>query len=483
MLFNSFAFIVFFLPITFSVYFILNKFKLIQISILWLTVASLFFYGYWNFIYIPLILCSITFNFYVCHLLCNHPSRKKLILWVGIAANLALLAYYKYTDFLIANFNGIFGADVPLHHVVLPLGISFFTFTQIAFLVDCYHEKVKEPSFLRYALFVTYFPHLLAGPIIHHAEMMPQFANLRLKRINYKNLSIGLFLFSIGLFKKVVVADFFARFAIHGFDVYSTLSMSEAWITSISYTFQLYFDFIGYTDMAIGISYMFNIILPLNFNSPYKALNIQDFWHRWHMTLSRFLRDYIYIPLGGDSKGEYRTYANVFAVFLLGGLWHGAGWMFIIWGALHGFAMMICRFYGAHFRPMNKFLAWFITFNFINITWIFFRARDLDSAMKVLKGMFDFSSVKINFNYLEHISNSLGFNQINFLETPQIAMGTFCAIIGVTLLVTVFGRNSNEMAARAKFGFLTALFTAFLLALAFVFSSGAQESPFLYFNF
>ena len=195
MLFNSFAFIIFFLPITFSVYFILNKFKLIQLSIFWLTAASLFFYGYWNFIYIPLILCSITFNFYVGHLLCAHPSRKKLILWAGVAANLALLAYYKYTDFLIENFNGIFGADVPLHHVILPLGISFFTFTQIAFLVDCYHEKVKEPSFLRYALFVTYFPHLLAGPIIHHAEMMPQFANLRLKRLNYKNLRIWLFLF------------------------------------------------------------------------------------------------------------------------------------------------------------------------------------------------------------------------------------------------------------------------------------------------
>lgn len=329
MLFNSFEFIFVFLPIIFILYFGLAKLRLIKLATAVLTIASIVFYGYWNFIYVPLIVASFTFNFFIGQRLCeqvkNSQKKHKSLLAFGIISNIALLCYYKYTDFFIENFNGIFGADVPLMHIVLPLGISFFTFTQIAFLVDCWRGFVREKSFINYALFVTYFPHLLAGPIIHHAEMMPQFANLRRKKIHYKNISIGLFLFSMGLFKKVCVADFFAHFANYGFDSASNLSLLDAWVSSLSYTFELYFDFSGYTDMAIGISYMFNIVLPLNFNSPYKATNIGDFWHRWHMTLSRFLRDYIYIPLGGNRVGEARLYVNLFLVFLIGGIWHGAG--------------------------------------------------------------------------------------------------------------------------------------------------------------
>ncbi len=256
--------------------------------------------------------------------------------------------------------------------------------------------ETKEYDFLNYALFVTFFPQLIAGPIVHHKEMMPQFASRWNMVKRYKNIALGLFIFSIGLFKKVVIADTFAVWATAGFDTATTLNLIEAWATSLSYTFQLYFDFSGYTDMAIGIALLFNIKLPINFNSPYKALNIQDFWRRWHMTLSRFLRDYIYIPLGGNRKGEFRTYTNLLATFLIGGLWHGAGWTFIFWGFLHGLALVIHRVWQSLGFKMNKILAWFITFNFVNMAWIFFRAKEWDDAIKVLSGMFSLDNVVIH---------------------------------------------------------------------------------------
>jgi len=396
MLFNSYEFIFLFLPITFFIYFWLNKKRLTQASKAWMVFASLFFYSWWNIIYLPLILGSILFNFAFGSTItkigdASSPKKgfsRKSLLTFGIISNILLLAYFKYMDFFIANTNTVLGSQWDLMHIVLPLGISFFTFTQIAYLVDAYRNEVKEMDYLNYTLFVTFFPHLLAGPILHHKEMMPQFDSLKSKVINYKNIAAGLFLFSVGLFKKVVIADTFAQWANAGFDTAQTLNMIEAWATSLSYTFQLYFDFSGYTDMALGVALLFNIRLPINFNSPYKALNIQDFWRRWHITLSRFLRDYIYIPLGGNRNGELRTYANLFSVFLIGGLWHGASWMFVMWGALHGIAIVLHRAWQQMGLKMNALLAWFITFNFINITWIFFRAKEWDDALKVLEAMF-----------------------------------------------------------------------------------------------
>lgn len=490
MLFTTFDFIFIYLPIVFGLYFVLNKLRLIRLGVAFLAVASVFFYGYWNYIYVPLIIASFTFNFFVGSKLCaiaakfegqEKNKKPKGFLAFGILANIALLGYYKYTDFFIENFNGIFGSSVPLMHVILPLGISFFTFTQIAFLVDCYRGYVRERSFINYALFVTYFPHLLAGPIIHHAEMMPQFANLRRKKIHYKNISFGLFLFCVGLFKKVVIADFFARFATYGFDTSTTLSMAEAWISSLSYTFQLYFDFSGYTDMAIGISYMFNIVLPFNFNSPYKATSVGDFWHRWHMTLSRFLRDYIYIPLGGNRVGEARLYTNLFLVFLIGGIWHGAGWTFVVWGCMHGIGIVISRYYSLHFKKLNKILAWFLTFNFVNIAWVFFRANDMNSAFKVLGAMFDFSNVKLGAEWAKFINSA--FDITRHVDSLSRANASIWVALGIALLVCVFAKNSQEMMERARFDWRTALFLSFLLVCAFFATRSVVESQFLYFNF
>ncbi|HIP44808.1 MAG TPA: MBOAT family protein, partial [Sulfurospirillum arcachonense] len=398
MLFNSYIFIFAFLPFTFFVYFYLNSKRLTELAKAFLVLSSLFFYSWWNIIYLPLILVSMFFNYALGLSLRDESHKKrvsdKMLLTIGVIANLLMLGYFKYTDFFIENFNGIFSSEVPLLHLALPLAISFFTFQQIAYLVDSYRKETKEYNFLNYAIFVTFFPQLIAGPIVHHKEMMPQFAKAKNKLKNYANISTGLFIFSIGLFKKVVIADTFAIWATKGFDASVSLDLLAAWITSLSYTFQLYFDFSGYTDMAIGVALLFNIKLPINFYSPYKAVSIQDFWRRWHITLSRFLKDYIYIPLGGNRKTEIRTYTNLFTTFLLGGIWHGAGWTFVFWGAMHGFALMIHRVWQKVGVKLPTVLAWFITFNFVNISWVFFRAKEWEDAIKVLKGMFGFTGVE-----------------------------------------------------------------------------------------
>ena len=396
MLFNSYEFIFAFLPITFYIYFYLNSKRYTQASKGFLVFASLFFYSWWNILYLPLILSSMLFNYIIGNILNGNQQKindkkqlnKKTVLSIGIVSNIALLGYFKYVDFFIENVNFLTSNNVPTLELALPLAISFFTFQQIAYLVDSYRKETVEYDFLNYALFVSFFPQLIAGPIVHHKEMMPQFASRWNKIKNYKNIATGLFIFSIGLFKKVVIADTFAVWATHGFDVAEELTFLEAWVTSLSYTFQLYFDFSGYTDMAIGAALLFNIKLPINFNSPYKAQDIQDFWRRWHITLSRFLRDYIYIPLGGNRKGSFRTYNNLLVTFIIGGLWHGAGWTFVFWGFLHGMALIVHRFWKYLGFTMNAIVAWFITFNFVNIAWVFFRAKEWEDAIKVLKGMF-----------------------------------------------------------------------------------------------
>ena len=347
MLFNSYVFIFFFLPLTFFIYFFLGKRNSLG-SKAFLVFASLFFYSWWNIAYLPLILTSMGVNYLLGRHLAVQKKKKssfdgRLLLTLGILFNLGLLGYYKYADFFLENINTLLNTHWGLLHLALPLAISFYTFQQIAYLVDSYRNETREYDFLNYAVFVTFFPQLIAGPIVHHAEMMPQFANEKNRRINYQHIAAGLFVFAIGLFKKVVIADTFAQWANIGFDQAPTLTMIDAWATSLSYTFQLYFDFSGYTDMAIGAALLFNIKLPINFNSPYKALSIQDFWRRWHITLSRFLRDYLYIPLGGNRSSKHRIYLNLFLTFLLGGIWHGAGWTFVLWGALHGAAMMLHR--------------------------------------------------------------------------------------------------------------------------------------------
>jgi D-alanyl-lipoteichoic acid acyltransferase DltB (MBOAT superfamily) len=473
MLFNSYEFIFVFLPITFGIYFYLNTKGKDRLSKIVLVFASLLFYSWWNVKYLPLIVGSILFNYAIGKLLreldTNKSLLKKELLIFGLVVNVALLGYFKYADFFIENINTLFDSKIALLHLMLPLAISFFTFQQIAYLVDSYKMETKEYDFLNYTLFVTFFPQLIAGPIVHHKEMMPQFAQKENLKINYHNILIGLFIFSMGLFKKVVIADTFAVWATNGFDVAKSLNLFEAWATSLSYTFQLYFDFSGYTDMAIGAALLFNIKLPANFNSPYKATDIQDFWRRWHITLSRFLRDYIYIPLGGNKKGDIKTYINLFVTFLIGGLWHGASWMFVIWGAMHGMAIVIHRIWKRLKFSMNKYLAWFITFNFINITWIFFRAKEWDDALKVLNGMF-------NGNMVHSYSASVLFNAISGDKWLVFWLVTAFCIILVFKNTMQFTITSTKSISLKLVTFSALLFSIGILSLN-------KVSEFLYFNF
>ncbi len=486
MLFNSYEFIFLFLPVCLIVYFILNKIASGSWAKSWLVLSSLFFYSWWNIAYLPLILASIAVNYAVGTALVKTPTRIRLspkaVLTIGIAFNLLLLGYFKYTDFLLANLNLAFSSHLPLLHIVLPLGISFFTFTQIAYLVDAYRSEAKEYDLVNYALFVTFFPHLLAGPILHHKEMMPQFESGENKTLNYKNLALGVFLFFIGLFKKVIIADTLAKAAIYGFDTAPTLSLIEAWVTSLSYTLQLYFDFSGYTDMAIGAALMFNIQLPINFNSPYKALSIQDFWRRWHMTLSRFLREYIYIPLGGNRTGELNIYRNLMITFLLGGLWHGAGWTFVFWGFLHGLALVIQRLWQKLNLRMNSWLAWFITFNFVNIAWVFFRAKTWGAAIKVLIGMFGLSGIILPAS----LSNRLEFLSGYGVDFASLAarfqdINQATVLLILFFLMAVFMRNSMEMIDRFQPSWKTAVFISILATYAIL--NLNKVSEFIYFNF
>ena len=483
MLFNSFEYIFLFLPFSVAVFFLLNKCFSSTIAKAWLVVASLFFYSWWNIIYLPLILTSILLNYLLGSILFHKDYlqliRKDLLI-AGLIFNLGLLGYFKYMDFFISNINVLLASSLPLTNVVLPLGISFFTFTQIAYLIDTYRGEVKEYGIINYALFVTFFPHLLAGPILHHKEMMPQFEDTANKRFNAHNISQGLFLFFIGLVKKVVIADTLAIDANYGFNQADYLSMVEAWITSLSYTLQLYFDFSGYTDMAIGSALLFNIKLPINFNSPYKSLNIQEFWRRWHMTLGRFFRDYVYVPLGGNRLGETRVYANLLITWALVGLWHGAGWTFVLWGMLHGLALVVHRLWKKTGIIMPRLLAWGITFNFVNICWVFFRADSIKNAMVIIEGMFGLHGFSLPSYAVKKLAflNTFGLNRTDYLLPYW-----YLSLITIPLLVLVAARSSNsiEFSSDLRTNTRNALIMAIFITIGILFLGNTGQ--FLYFNF
>ena len=362
MLFNSYPFLLGFFPVTFVAFFLIARWSR-ALAGAWLALASLVFYGYWSIAAVPLLVVSICVNYWFglrvtpagsgqepC------PSRsRRWSLAASICLNLGVLAYFKYANFFIDNLNlalrGVSAGEIRALNVVLPIGISFFTFTQIAFLVDCYEGKVRERNFVHYALFVSYFPHLISGPVLHHSQMMPQFRLPATYRMQAENILTGLFGVVVGLAKKVLLADEFSQYASPIFDAAHDgqhIGFIVAWTGALAYTLQIYFDFSGYTDMAIGLSRMLGIDLPLNFDAPYKSTSIIEFWRRWHMSLSQFLRDYLYFRLGGNRHGAARRYANLMATMLLGGLWHGASWTFVVWGGLHGTYLLINHAWRGH---------------------------------------------------------------------------------------------------------------------------------------
>ncbi|MFC2071737.1 MBOAT family O-acyltransferase [Chloroflexota bacterium] len=417
--FYSYQFLFIFLTITLLGYHLIGKKKYGRLAIVWLVTASLLFYWLNNPFYVILIICSIAFNYAIGIILTNQKAsnHQKLIVISGITINILLLGYYKYANFFIDNANAIFNGDFSLNIIILPLGISFFSIQQIAYLVDTYRGEIGKHNFIDYCLFIAFFPKLISGPIVRFKEMMPQVVTNRMPNITKENVTVGLTALILGLFKKVVLADSFGVYADPVFNAAATgnaVSFVDSWIGALSYTFQLYFDFSGYSDMAIGLGLMFGIRLPLNFYSPYKATSIIDFWRRWHITLSRFIQDYLYIPLGGNRKGFPRQVINLLVAMAIAGFWHGAGWTFIVWGALHGLYLAINHSWRRLKRKMGWDLksstAWrtvisiLVTFIALTVAWVFFRADTLSTATVILKGM-----IGMNGSVLPHtLYNALG---------------------------------------------------------------------------
>ena len=397
MLFSSYTFLFQFLPATVLAFAAARRHSP-RAGIMVLVGASLFFYGAWRPVYLLLFAASVAVNF-ALGLRMEDPLRRRGIGTFGVALNLAGLCYFKYTNFIFDSLNTLTGAPLPFVNIILPLGISFFTFQQIAYLVDVMRGARVERDIVSYTLFVSFFPHLIAGPLVHHAEMIPQFKRGRTGR-SAVLAARGLAIFAAGLFKKVVIADNLAQFVSPVFahlDAGGGVTTPWAWLATLAYTLQIYFDFSGYSDMAIGLALLFGIRLPVNFRSPYQATSIIEFWRRWHITLSRFLRDYLYIPLGGNRLGEQRRYVNLLVTMLLGGLWHGAGWNFLVWGGLHGLYLSINHLWRGWrgSKPevsiaglVVKGACWAITFFAVVVAWVFFRAKTAAGAWQMLQGLF-----------------------------------------------------------------------------------------------
>lgn len=483
MLFNSYVFVLLFLPLCLLGYFGLNHFKKYKLAQIFLFGMSLWFYGYFNPSYLLVILCSVLLNYSTYQLMKVqkfYPYRK-MIMILGVALNVGILCYFKYMDFFIGNINGLFKTEIPFLKIALPLGISFFTFQQISFIVDAYKGEIEEYDFWDYTNFVTFFPQLIAGPIVTHDELVPQFKDLEKKKFNWDNFAEGVYIFAFGMAKKVLLADTFGDVVNYGFVTINQLTALSALIVMLSYTIQIYFDFSGYCDMAIGIGKMMNIDLPLNFNSPYKALTITEFWDRWHMTLTRFLTKYVYIPLGGSRKGHVRTYVNIMIVFFVSGLWHGASWNFVFWGVCHGLFMVITRMFKSFFDRLHPVFNWCMTFSFVNVLWLFFRAENFSQALTVLKALFSWNfyldQVIVDMFRLTELKKLLSFFRVedaypNFLITAFF-LTAFVLILGCS--------NAYEKMKKFKPTFSRLILSVFLLTWCVFSFAGISE--FIYFNF
>ena len=495
MLFNSYAFLMLFLPITFLVYFGLNRCGCYRAASVALLSASFIFYGYENWRLCLLLAASIGIN-YLFHAALtegriNIVWYRKLLLFCGLAVNLGILFYFKYLNFFLTNVNKLTGSSFLLKNVVLPLGISFYTFQQVSFVVDSYRGEMRQYPFWEYALFVSFFPQLVAGPIVLHREMIPQFTDPEKRRINYANLFSGVEYLILGLAKKMLLADSFSKICdvcceSGGYSVIVSLDSLSAAAVILSYTLEIYFDFSGYCDMAIGIGRLFNFEIPINFRSPYKAINIADFWKRWHITLTRFLTTYLYIPLGGNRGSKWKTYRNVLIVFTLSGLWHGADWHFVIWGMLHGVMMVFYRTNQTWIDRLPKWLTWFLTFGFVNAAWMFFWLESEKMPLRLFSRLFC-GGLGNTWTTL-----SQGFCEDSFFvsfvmmfagaETVQAVSQIYMLIwLCAGLLICVAAPSTHEIVAKKHRNQIYYLGLAVLFFAAVVHLSGV--SKFIYFNF
>lgn len=523
MLFNSYIFIFIFLPLVLLGWYGLNSYKKYSLANIFLAGMSLWFYGYFNVYYLAIIMCSIVLNYLLSYLLTKIPametvssdtvlsdasvsgvsvpiSRTKLWRQIGLIAgiviNLGILFYFKYYDFFIENINMAFHTDFTLRHILLPLGISFFTFQQLSFIIDRCLGRCEHYSLINYVTFVTFFPQLIAGPIVLYKEMIPQFEDTSKRSFNASSFSRGIYLFVLGLAKKVLLADTFALMANYGFAQTFSLDCISTIVVILSYTFELYFDFSGYSDMAIGLGRMFNIELPINFNAPYRACSIKEFWQRWHITLSRFFVTYVYIPLGGSRKGRMRMLLNTFIIFLLSGLWHGAAWTYVAWGAMHGLLVVwdnlgIVGIKGHEEKRPSRFhipawLGWIFTFTLFNLSLFFFRSTSMMAAIQLFKNLFagNYTGKIYDIAAQLDISEIYVVRQAMEIAAPNLVNYIsliFMILLFILAFFLIFRPNAYERTMRGELTSARCWIICILLVWCIV--SLSQVSTFLYFNF
>ena len=479
MLFNSYIFVLFFLPVTVFVYHSINKYGFFKLSQLFLIGMSLWFYGYLVPSYLILISASTVFNYGLYKLFRKNftASLRKGLLYLGVSVNIAALAYFKYYNFFINNLNAAFNTDFPLKHILLPLGISFFTFRQLGFIIDAYKDDSFDYDFLSYALFVTFFPQLVSGPIVTHDEFIPQLLSQSRHKADWERISEGIYLFALGLAKKVILADSLGKSVDWGYNNIGALDSVNTLILCVAYSMQLYFDFSGYSDMAVGIGEMFNINLPQNFNSPYKACDMEEFWERWHMTLTRFFTKYVYIPLGGNRKGSVRTYINIIIVFLLSGLWHGADWSFVLWGLLNGLFVVFCKLLKDRIKSVPKAIGIAATFATWSLLGILFRADGIGQALSFLAGFRRISFGGINPNILKVFVPGIS----TLFYGDGLSVFYISAFFLVCFAILFFARNTAELIEDFRPEFKKVAYCVLLYAYCIM--SFSQVSSFLYFSF
>ena len=483
MLFNSYIFVLLFLPLCVAGYFVCNRIGTTMANV-FLLGMSLWFYGYFNAAYLILIVSSVIINYILYRMILSREGVvRKAVFLSAVLFHLGLLFYFKYYNFFLSNLNEIFRTDFPLKDILLPLGISFFTFQQLAFVIDAYRGEKTDCTFLEYALFVTFFPQLVAGPIVLHHEMLPQIRNSALRRPSAENLSTGIMIFTRGLAKKVLLADTFGRAVSFGFQNTEALHSPDVWCVMLAYTFQIYFDFSGYSDMASGIARMFNFRLPQNFDSPYQSFSVTEFWKKWHMTLTRFLRTYVYIPLGGNREGKMRAHINLLAVFFLSGVWHGANWTFILWGVLHGIACTGNRLAGRLYDCLHAALRWGMTFLFLNVTWLLFRAESVTQWLQLTGKAFTFDIADLHpeLKAAFMLPESLYLYRGTRLEILNNYVNAFSMLLLFAAAVLIVLCAKNVFQRQFCLNIRSMLLTAFLFLWAL--TSLGSVTEFLYFNF
>ncbi len=498
MLFNSYVFVFLFFPICLLGYYVLVHRQEATAAKVFLIVMSFWFYGYFNLSYLLIMVCSIGGN-YLFHRLLSGRAEKKIML-LAVALNLGVLFYFKYYDFFLSTMNTAFGTSVALKHILLPLGISFFTFQQISFVIDTCRGEVKDCSLVDYALFVSFFPQLIAGPIVNHGEMLPQFARMGKDSAQWEKIAEGFGLFTLGLSKKVLLADTFGAGVDYGYGNIELLGRADALLVIFFYALQLYFDFSGYCDMARGIAKMLGMEIPVNFDSPYKAVNIVDFWKRWHITLNRFFTKYVYIPLGGNRKGEARMYLNLMTVFLLSGLWHGAGWNYIVWGAMHGVLYVLTRLYQKKIRPhllqptakangavshkIMTVVSRMLLLLYVSAAWVYFRAESIAQANRMLCTAIAGPIQKMSMEFAECFQVDELWYVIKVLHLDNMAYSRYIlmwVLLAVGVYFSMIGRNAAQRMERVKYGaWTTVVFSVLAVWCVLTFS---KVSTFLYFNF